>query len=149
MSSVRKFNYFLKSSAGFLFLTDWINGIKQCFFTLFRQYFREKKAGSDHHHHHNNDGGSRFEPIPRIQQITKKEIQIQIQSNSHYNHHNRGTKHHSSPHHQNHGGPDRVSTGAKHCWPVHTAKQGNTQGIPIHHVMFTSFKSEPRFSSGG
>lgn len=46
------------------------------FFTLFRQYFREKKASSYHHHH--NNGGSRFEPIPGIQQtITKKEIQIQ------------------------------------------------------------------------
>lgn len=93
------------------------------FFTLFRQYFRKKKASSDHHHHHN--GGSRFEPIPGIQQtITKKEIQIQPKS--HYNHNNRrtsefgfqdsrGTKHHSSPHHQNQGGSDRVSTGAKLC----------------------------------
>lgn len=94
------------------------------FFTLFRQYFREKKAGSYHHHHHNN-GGSRFEPISGIQQtITKKEIQIQ--SKKHYNYHNcrtnefhfqdyRGTKHHSSPHNQNQGGSDRVSTGAKLC----------------------------------
>lgn len=93
------------------------------FFTLFRQYFREKKAGSDHHHH--NNGGSRFEPISGIQQtITKKEIQIQ--SKRHYNYHNcctnefhfqdyRGTKHHSSPQNQNQGGSDRVSTGAKLC----------------------------------
>lgn len=93
------------------------------FFTLFRQYFREKKASSYHHHH--NNGGSRFEPIPGIQQtITKKEIQIQ--SKRHYNYHNcrtnefhfqdsRGTKHHSGPHHQNQGGSDRVSTGAKLC----------------------------------
>lgn len=127
------------------------------FFTLFRQYFREKKASSYHHHH--NNGGSRFEPIPGIQQtITKKEIQIQ--SKRHYNYHNcrtnelhfqdyRGTaKHHSSPHHQNQGG-SIVSQLEQSFADRFTQPSKETPKVYPHSVMITSFIAKLRFLSGG